>query len=83
MNTCIKLHDLGEIDEYLQITYNKVKKEGITVDDLTTKLSEITILEGKNCYYEKKVPVFGDFDIVKLLNIFYLITKTLPIVSIA
>ena len=53
MNTCIKLYGLGEIDEYLQITY-KDKNEGITMDDLTTKLSEINIL-GKNCYYEKKV----------------------------
>ena len=55
MNTCIKLHNLGEIDEYLQITYNSVKKDGIIMDDLTTKLSEMNILEGKNCYYEKKV----------------------------
>ena len=58
MNTCIQLHELGEINDYLQFKNNKQSKEEVHIDQLLEKLSGIILSDSNNSYYEKKVGSF-------------------------
>ena len=55
MNTCKKLHELGEINDYLQIKTNKESNVEGAKDQLLEKLAGITLSDSNNSYYEKKV----------------------------
>ena len=58
MNTCMKLHELGEFNDYLQFKPKKGNNEEGEKDELLEKLSRITLSDSNNSYYEKKVPSF-------------------------
>ena len=52
MKTCVKLHEIGEIDDYLHVNKPTSDKQ---LSSLLEGLSGLTLPNSKNSYYENKV----------------------------